>query len=38
MIKRREGSKPWLEKMDTGDGGSDISGTLTDMFAVGPYL
>ena len=34
-IKRREGSKPWLEKMDVSN--ADLSGRLTDMFAVGPY-
>jgi hypothetical protein len=36
-IKRREGAKPWLEKMSSGDG-ADLTGVLTDMFAVGPYL
>jgi hypothetical protein len=34
-IRRRQGSKPWLEGPEVM---TDVSGRFTNMFAVGPYL
>ena len=36
-IHRREGAKPWLEKMDIGDDPYVTTGRFVDMFAEGPY-
>lgn len=36
-IHRREGAKPWLEKMEVGDDPYASTGRFFDMFSEGPY-
>ena len=36
-IHRRQGAKPWLEKMDVGDDPYAVTGRFVDMFSEGPY-
>jgi hypothetical protein len=37
-IKRREGAKPWLEKMNVDSDPYATTGRLLDLFSEGPYL